>query len=94
LTPPHDIPTFFPSLENKEGMMACIPNEKIKLEKATVVDLRLIPGIDDETAQAILRQVKERGAFKDFEDLKEIEGVGEETVAALKDCFYIQQEHP
>ena len=32
-------------------------------------DLRQIPGIGDETAEAILRQLKDRGALKDFEDL-------------------------
>ncbi len=70
--------------------MACIPNEKIKLEKATILDLRQIPGMDDATADSILRHVRERGSVKDFEELKAIQGLQGGTLDALKDCFYLE----
>lgn len=63
--------------------MACIP----KFHGATILDLRQIPGMKDETAETILKYRDQKGPISDFDQLSEIKGVDSHIIDGLKDCL-------
>ncbi|KEK16412.1 helix-hairpin-helix domain-containing protein [Limosilactobacillus reuteri] len=62
---------------------------KINLNTATKEQLCQITGIGDKKADLILQYRQEHGQFKSIDELKEINGFGEKTVAKLKDHLSI-----
>ncbi|GAA3321642.1 hypothetical protein GCM10020331_038300 [Ectobacillus funiculus] len=52
---------------------------------ATKEELEKIPGIGPKKAESILRYREEHGSFRKFEDLLEVEGIGEKSLEKLKD---------
>jgi competence protein ComEA len=61
----------------------------IDLNRATVDDLLLIPGIGEITAQKILKLKSEKVRFKNVEELMEIEGIKEKKMVKLRQYLYI-----
>jgi competence protein ComEA len=61
----------------------------IDLNRATVDDLLLIPGIGEITAQKILKLRNEKVRFKNVEELMEIDGIKEKKLAKLKQYLYL-----
>ena len=59
--------------------------EKINLNQATKEDLMKISGIGDKKADKILAYRQSHGQFKTIEELQNVDGFGEKTVAKLKD---------
>ncbi|MBC8744970.1 helix-hairpin-helix domain-containing protein [Lactobacillus sp. Marseille-P7033] len=57
----------------------------VNLNTATKEQLCQITGIGDKKADLILQYRQEHGQFKNVEELKEINGFGDKTVAKLKD---------
>lgn len=55
--------------------------EKINLNTATEAELQTISGIGAKKAQEIIRFRDEQGPFKTVEELKNVPGIGEKTVA-------------
>ncbi len=70
--------------------MACIPNQKIKINEASELDLRQIPGVKSDIAERILRYRDQHGPIRDFEDFKNVQGVEEETIEAMRECFLLE----
>lgn len=60
-------------------------SETVNLNTATKEQLCQITGIGDKKADLILQYRQEHGQFKSVDELKEINGFGEKTVAKLKD---------
>lgn len=60
-------------------------SDTINLNTATKEQLCQITGIGDKKADLILQYRQEHGQFKSVDELKEINGFGEKTVAKLKD---------
>lgn len=58
---------------------------RISLSSATPDQLDSLPGIGPVTAQAIIDFRMERGGFRGVEDLLEVSGIGERTLADIRD---------
>ncbi|MDW8367242.1 MAG: helix-hairpin-helix domain-containing protein [Abditibacteriales bacterium] len=56
----------------------------VNINTATKEELMLLPGIGKATAEAILAYRKEKGNFKTVDDLKNVKGIGDKKLAALK----------
>ena len=57
----------------------------IDLNTATLQELDALPGIGPGRAQEILRYREEHGGFKNIEELKEVNGIGDTVFEQLKD---------
>lgn len=56
----------------------------LNLNKATVEQLVLLPGVGESRARAIVAFRKQRGPFKTVAELVEVKGIGEAAMAKLK----------
>ena len=56
----------------------------IDVNRATLQELMLMPGVGEITARRILRDRQTHGPFQSLDDLKRIAGIGPKTVAKLK----------
>lgn len=56
----------------------------VNINTATVAELDAIKGIGPSKAQAIVDYRSKNGAFKSIEDLKNVKGFGEKSIAKLK----------
>ena len=71
--------------------MALLPAEtsasgaRISLASATLEQLDTLPGIGPVTAQAILDHRSEHGPFTSVDDLLDVKGIGEATLADIRD---------
>ena len=64
---------------------------KINLNKAAVYELVNLPGIGQELAQRIIAHRKQLGGFKTLKQLKQVKGIGNHKLEALKDRIYIDE---
>ena len=62
---------------------------KVNLNKATLSDLQLIPGVGPSTAQKILDYRNSSGKFSSISDIKNIGGIGEKTYENMKDYIEV-----
>lgn len=76
-----------------DGQLVVLPQQsvseeapgKINLNTATQAQLESLPGIGPAYAKRILEYRKQKGNFKQIEDLKEIKGIGPAIIENLKD---------
>jgi competence protein ComEA len=61
------------------------PGARISLGTATLEQLDTLPGIGPVTAQAILDHRAEHGTFTSVDDLLDVKGIGEATLADIRD---------
>jgi len=57
---------------------------KININTATKTDLETLPGIGESTALKIIEYRKEKGKFKLIEDIKQVNGIGENKFNKIK----------
>lgn len=62
-----------------------LPGALIDINAATAEELKLLPGIGDSLAKAIVSYREENGAFESLEQLMDVPGIGESRFAAVKD---------
>lgn len=62
---------------------------KVNLNKATLTDLQMIPGVGPSTAQKILDYRNMVGKFITITDIKNISGIGDKTYDNLKDYIEV-----
>ncbi len=62
---------------------------KINLNTATPEQLDTLPGVGPVTAQAILGWRSEHGRFTSVDDLLDVKGIGEATLAELRDLVTV-----
>ncbi|MBR6826288.1 MAG: helix-hairpin-helix domain-containing protein [Oscillospiraceae bacterium] len=60
------------------------------LNQMTLKDLCRLPGIGEVTAQRILDYRQAHGGFRSVEELAKIKGIGEKTLAKLKELVYVE----
>lgn len=58
---------------------------KININTASLDELISLPGIGEKKAQSIISYRKENGFFKQIEDLKNVEGIGNALFESIKD---------
>ncbi|AWB91760.1 helix-hairpin-helix domain-containing protein [Aeromicrobium chenweiae] len=62
---------------------------KINLNTATAEQLDTLPGVGPVTAQAILGWREDNGRFSSVDDLLDVKGIGEATLAELRDLVVV-----
>ena len=64
-------------------------SSKISLNTATIEELMTLPGIGEAKAKAIISYRDEVGSFKNIEELKEVEGIGDTLFDQIKENITI-----
>lgn len=62
---------------------------KININTATKADLETLPGIGESTALKIIEYRKEKGKFKLIEDIKQVNGIGENKFNKIKELITV-----
>lgn len=62
-----------------------VPGARVSLSSATAEQLDELPGIGPVTADAIIAHRTAQGGFQRVEDLLDVQGIGEKTLADLRD---------
>lgn len=62
---------------------------KININTATKTDLETLPGIGESTALKIIEYRKEKGKFKLIEDIKQVNGIGENKFNKTKELITV-----
>ena len=75
--------------ENGDTKISNNSNEKININTATQTELETLPGIGPSTALKIVDYRKENGKFNTIEDIKKVNGIGENKFAKIKDLIKI-----
>jgi competence ComEA-like helix-hairpin-helix protein len=65
---------------------------KIDLNRAEWYELIILPGIGEKKARTIVEYRKETGAFKNIEQLCEVNGIGVKTVKRFEDLIFISEQ--
>ena len=64
----------------------------ININSGSMEDLTSLPGIGPVKAEAIIKYRQEKGPFKKVEELKNVYGIGEKTVARLKGDITVKED--
>lgn len=75
---------------SNQGSTTSTKNEKININKATEEELDTLPGIGESTAKKIIEYRKEKGTFKNIEELKEVSGIGDAKFDKIKDLVTVK----
>ena len=62
----------------------------VNVNTATAEELSLLPGVGPSRARAIIELRQQRGGFKRVEDLLEVKGIGESSLAKLKPYLAVE----
>ena len=66
---------------------AAVPGAKLHLSSATADQLDEVDGIGPTLAERIVQYRTEHGGFRSIEELAEVEGIGEQRLATLRDAL-------
>lgn len=72
---------------NGAGGAATVAGARVSLSSATAEQLDALPGIGPVTADAIIAHRTAHGGFQRVEDLLDVRGIGEKTLADLRDLI-------
>jgi competence protein ComEA len=64
---------------------ASVSQTKVNINRATVKELTVLPGIGDAKAKAIVTYRQESGLFAEPADIMKVKGIGEKMFEKLKD---------
>lgn len=64
-------------------------DSKISINKATLEELKTLPGIGESKAKAIIEYREKNGQFKETKDITNVSGIGESTFEKFKDYITI-----
>lgn len=73
-------------MSNAKRLILDIP---IDINRATSLDLLMVPGVGENTAEKIVRFRRENGGFKRMEDMMKIRGIKEKKFSNLKKYFCV-----
>ena len=62
----------------------------VNVNTASAEELSLLPGVGPARARAIIELRQQRGGFKRVEDLLEVKGIGESSLAKLKPYLAVE----
>ena len=66
--------------------------QRVDLNRADSAELRQLPGIGPVLSEAIISWREEHGGFRTVEELQNVPGIGEKTLAGLRDYVYVGGE--
>lgn len=75
--------------KKENTMTQNIQNTKININTATQTELETLPGIGPSTALKIVNYRKEKGKFKNIQDIKNVNGIGDSKFNKIKDLIKI-----
>jgi competence protein ComEA len=78
-----------PATGSASGAMTTQPIERVELNTATLEQLDTLPGIGPVTAQAILQWRSDNGPFTAVDELLEVSGIGDATLADIRPYVYV-----
>lgn len=81
------VPSF--EEENVDFSFTEVDSDKVKVNDATSAELETLPGIGPKKAEAILNYIEEHGAFSDENDLLNVPGIGEATLANIRESIQV-----
>ena len=64
-------------------------SSKVNINTATKTELETLPGIGQSTALKIIEYRKEKGKFKNIEEIKQVNGIGENKFNKIKNLISI-----
>ena len=67
-------------------------DQRIELNLADEAQLQQLPGIGPTLSAAIVSWREEHGGFRSVEELQNVPGIGEKTLAGLRDYVYVGGE--
>ena len=67
--------------------------QRIDLNHADSLQLRELPGIGPVLSEAIVSWREEHGGFRTVDELKNVPGIGDKTLAGLRDYVYVGGEN-
>lgn len=70
--------------------LTALAQQKINLNKATLEELKSLPGIGDVTARRIIEYREKVGGFKNLEELKNVKGIGDKKLEDLKNYLFVE----
>jgi competence protein ComEA len=65
------------------------PRDAIDVNKADVVDLRLVPGVGEKMALRIIEHRRQHGPFRSLDELRQVSGVGPATLERIRQYLRI-----
>ncbi len=94
-----DLARSLPELELSEeaaaektapSVSACNAAGQLDLNRASAAELETLPGIGPVKAEAILAYRQDYGGFDSVDELLRVSGIGEKTLAELRDLVYVE----
>ncbi len=67
-----------------------IPEKSININKASIKELTLLPGVGEKTAEKIIAYRNQIGSFKSLEQIMDVKGIGEKKFEKMKRYIVIQ----
>jgi len=74
----------FLSMPIAAGEQESAPVIRVNINAASSEELQFLPGVGESRAQAILALRKQRGEFKALEELLEVKGIGDASLARME----------
>lgn len=78
-------------LPTGEGRSELLPGERLNLNTADEDQLRLLPGIGEALARAIVADREANGPYTRVEELTRVPGIGEKRLEALRELVYVDE---
>lgn len=70
-----------------------LPDMRLDINAATVSELRELPGIGPALAQRIVDHREEHGPWEAIDDLAQVHGIGERTIARIRPYIMLVKRH-
>nr|WP_147515967.1 helix-hairpin-helix domain-containing protein [Romboutsia sp. 1001713B170207_170306_H8] len=64
-------------------------NDKVNINIANIDELQSLPGVGEATANKIFKYREENGVFKNIEEIKNVNGIGDKKYEGLRDLISI-----
>lgn len=74
----------------EDSMLSNKGEDRVNINQATQTQLEELPGIGPSTALKIVEYRKENGDFREVEEIKNVNGIGEAKYEKIKDCICVK----
>lgn len=81
-----------PQAASRQATKSALPVFPIDLNKATLQELTLLPGIGEKTAQRIVEKRAELNGFSSVDDLMAVKWIGKAKLEKIRDLVTVGQQ--